>query len=669
MRQHAHNASWLPTFLVALAFTGSFLLAVGCTGQGTTSSIPAPTQEVIAAPTPISAPTPIAAPLPPYYHVSPSLDEQIYKSRAIVRVSLKSATSTTEKVSGEGGGTTYRPVHELRFTVHEYLKGTGPSEILVVVRDYLKYSTYSSKAEARKIADRTLAERVTSWDNRQAVIFLQDLEKPYSADGAAASAAANALTFTFSNFVMTRFNYSIDTLSRSWLPTSDAVSTSSAAQAAASGSLTFMTGGSEPWPAAITLAELKTEIADMEATLKAGEGIEGYDACIRAKLERERWMRGQRTVWEDWTPYQSSQALTSGLSAGAEIFKKWSSETESGPRYSNFWLSGPDSAYFQAPIVDDDSSSANGYYYTLSTVRPLPSGKYTVRHNEQFSWQIPCNFKPNDSYHVETITVTAPANTLHEAFFDPIYATSTGEYKADASLGTLKPAGYRKTGDTATTTIHSVAWKAQQATLTTSPGALPANHHVDFIELDGTVSLRLDVDTATTTTSGGKHTLSWRMCRQPWHAGDKLMLRIAQSGANLSGASSDAACTTPNPKPTPIATSTPIATTTPPVATTTPTPPPTPPQVAGLQVTSSGGGSISVGWQSRGGIDKYQLEYRFRGQDWRLVSNAITSTSHTESGLTCGPRDHFFRIRAYGDGATYAAQWGEWKNLAQVIPC
>ena len=110
---------------------------------------------------------------------------------------------------------------------------------------------------------------------------------------------------------------------------------------------------------------------------------------------------------------------------------------------------------------------------------------------------------------------------------------------------------------TATTTIHAIAWKAQRATLTTSPGALPANHHVDFIELDGSVSLRLDVDTATTTTSGGKHTLSWRICQQPWHAGDKLMLRISQSGAGLYGASNDDACTTPNPNPL-DSTSTPV---------------------------------------------------------------------------------------------------------------
>ncbi len=535
-------------FLVALALTGSFLLAVGCASQGTTSSTPVPT------PTPeiVAAPTPIAAPLPPYYHVSPSLDEQIYKSKAIVRVSLKSATSTTETVSGEGSGTTYRPVQELRFTVHEYLKGTGPSEILVVVRDYLKYSAYSSKEEARKIADRTVAERVTSWDNRQAVIFLQDLEKPYSADDAAASTAANALTFTFSNFVMTRFNYSIDTLSRSWLPTSDAVSTSSAAQAAASGSLTFMTGGSEPWPAAITLAELKTEIADMEATLKAGEGIEGYDVCIERKLGRERARRGERLAGYPWTPYRYSKTLASGLSTGTEVFKYWKTEDEQAPKYNNYWLSGPDSAHFQAAIVDDDSSSANGYHYTLSTARPLPAGTYSVKFNSQHYRKIPCDFKPHDAYSQWTVTVTAPAGTLHEAFFDPIYATSTGEYKADASLGVLKPAAYRKAGDTATTTISSIAWKSQKVKLTVGPLPLPPeNHHLDFIALDGSVKLRLDIEDATRGETVGAYSYTWGVCTQPWKAGDLLMLRIAQSPANLTGATNDTSCATSNPKPTP----------------------------------------------------------------------------------------------------------------------
>ena len=54
-------------------------------------------------------------------------------------------------------------------------------------------------------------------------------------------------------------------------------------------------------------------------------------------------------------------------------------------------------------------------------------------------------------------------------------------------------------------------------------------HRLDFIELDGAVSLSLVVDEATvnpSTGSGQAGTLSWTVAEQPWHDGDLLMLRI-----------------------------------------------------------------------------------------------------------------------------------------------
>ena len=51
---------------------------------------------------------------------------------------------------------------------------------------------------------------------------------------------------------------------------------------------------------------------------------------------------------------------------------------------------------------------------------------------------------------------------------------------------------------------------------------------VDFIELDGTVSLSLAIDDAAVDPL--TNTLSWAVSPQPWDDGDKLMLRI-QLGA------------------------------------------------------------------------------------------------------------------------------------------
>ena len=85
------------------------------------------------------------------HHVSPSLQEQIYASDVIVRASFLSATPATERVpsADDGVASTCRAVQELRFKVHEYLKGSGADEVVVVVQGD---DTYLTEAEARREA-------------------------------------------------------------------------------------------------------------------------------------------------------------------------------------------------------------------------------------------------------------------------------------------------------------------------------------------------------------------------------------------------------------------------------------------------------------------------------------------------------------------------------------
>ena len=60
--------------------------------------------------------------------------------------------------------------------------------------------------------------------------------------------------------------------------------------------------------------------------------------------------------------------------------------------------------------------------------------------------------------------------------------------------------------------------------LTLDPHVSLGNHFLDFIELDGSVSLSLLTDGATVDSTAG--TLIWPVEIQPWQTGDKLMLRI-----------------------------------------------------------------------------------------------------------------------------------------------
>ena len=158
-------------------------LAAACGPAGAPATAPATDMAApdpapaMPAPTPTPAllrptPTPIVQDYPDItWQVAPSLEEQVFTSPVIVRASLQAAAAVTETVpSTPGVAPTYRPVQELRFTVHEYLKGSGPTTLLVVVRGT---HTFLTEAEARADADFAVLRRVTAWDDRQGVLFLQ----------------------------------------------------------------------------------------------------------------------------------------------------------------------------------------------------------------------------------------------------------------------------------------------------------------------------------------------------------------------------------------------------------------------------------------------------------------------------------------------------------------
>ena len=114
--------------------------------------------------------------------MAPSLTEQIVRSTTIVRATLQSATAAVV-AEPDGGG--YRPVQELRFTTHEYLKGSGPATLLVAVRGGA--TLRRSEAAARAAAAAAVAGRVTTWDDRQGVLFLRTAHPTYAPVGTGAT--------------------------------------------------------------------------------------------------------------------------------------------------------------------------------------------------------------------------------------------------------------------------------------------------------------------------------------------------------------------------------------------------------------------------------------------------------------------------------------------------
>ena len=145
--------------------------------------------------------------------------------------------------------------------------------------------------------------------------------------------AGNTFAFPRSgNSVQSVWDYSIDTLSRVWLPSN------SAEVPADTAAMEFITDGAKTPHPVISLADFRSQKGDLEAMLKAGEGIEGYAECIAGKLARE----GHRQANPDWPTPTDEKTLTSGLASGAEVRRKRQQRSYVATDYFNYWLTGAD---------------------------------------------------------------------------------------------------------------------------------------------------------------------------------------------------------------------------------------------------------------------------------------------------------------------------------------
>ena len=328
---------------MAIVAGALFLLAMAACGQGD-ASLPRSSDTVapVASPTPrmaslasLPAPTPtpaetgqglIYAPAT----VSPSLEEQIFYSDTIVLASLASASAGAETVPSDPGvAPTYRAVNELRFTVHEYLKGSGSTEILVVVRDE---HTYPAESDALAWAQRQLTLRETDWDDRRGVLFVKT-GQPYQPRSGQRNSAPRAFEFTLSNPYQGPWEYTVDTLSRAWLPSRDAGT--SRTRSSDTVGQAFITDGTASPPPVVLLAELRTQIAELEATMAAGAGISGFEDCIAGRILRDRIRRAHAP--STWTPTQHGATVASGSASGTEIFRQDFPSHYRAPQYDRWF--------------------------------------------------------------------------------------------------------------------------------------------------------------------------------------------------------------------------------------------------------------------------------------------------------------------------------------------
>ena len=518
------------------------------------------------------------------YYGPVSLEERIVLADVIARVKMRSVDQTVERrvdydAYGTYEGDQYVVALEFTFDVLEYLKGSGGSQVVGIADDF--EVRYRTKLGASLMGEDFLSGRDERWDDRQAIVFLRNTDELPST-GQADRYLLGTLRFEGEeSYTIANRHY------QAWLP-SAAVLELESKSASVSGvsptpsdsaqlflleepleeedSIVELSNSCEPYcllgptvpqaktgsgfaasvsretaqPPTITLSGLKTRIAQLQEEVGAGDGSEDYRRCVFNKYELEREVR--HTIKRDGKYHYSRNDidLSSGAPAGSHVYSgafaaEWlATHGDDPPDFylkGEDWLGGKDAALFSA-----------GYPVTVSTARPLPEGKYNF-----YYYSIPrayaiCDGMPQEEKERQEyfVNVTASVGMLHEAFFDPtdLGGGATGGGDEDEMLLPGSFADYSGR----TVTIKRIAWDAGKVTLQVDPHSEFANHHLDFVALDGLLSLRLDFDDAVEGSDDQNPTLSWGVCSQPWSAGDKLMLRISESGPKLLGAINDSEC-------------------------------------------------------------------------------------------------------------------------------
>ena len=513
-----------------------------------------------------------------FYRGVQSLELNILESDVIARVSYLRKQSSYVLRPGTYAWTA---MLEFRFTVHEYLKGTGPAEIGGIV-----YWMFETEAQARAAAARIGAAHDSRWDSREAIVFL------YSPSKEAVQAVhfvywGTALPTTSDQYLFGRMievtassggeAYSVASAHRKlWLPAaetpSQGASGSSNNNAQSPDDKLFLLDAPAPVDGAsgavsvtlptISQGSMKSKITALEAEANKG-GTPEYRKCVETSYGYEKNLRYSAEFDGPFPHVRYTSDIGSGLPAGTLVRDIGDESAPSESEVGLSWFKGPDKDLVTDMNVDFTPGDRGTVRYKrrVVTTRPLPAGEYAPNPGGTWHGGMVCARYPAiaDNYWVIEITVTAPAGTLHEAFFDPVAIGSA--VGADGTNGVIKPADFVLNGTN--TTISSLKWESGTATMTLDPSTSLAGHAVDFIALDGSVSLTLSFDDATQ--SGGA--LTWSAASQPWNAGDLLMLRIGADATTPTPPTS-----TPTPTPTPLTTSTPTPT---PTSIATPTPTPT----------------------------------------------------------------------------------------------
>ena len=510
-----------------ILLAGMTMMLLGC-GLSTSNPIdePGPLVEEPAPPPSTGRPQPSAVLQLPLYAGDSLIEEKIIESLVIVKATM---TSFLSEVITEADGR-YSVALEFNLDVSEHLKGTGPSSIVAVWVDGSSYDTNDEATDAKVII---LAERDGQWDDREAIIFLYGVGSGLGASlDTKLQLADHFLLYVGDPYSPDDFYSLHSKRHKAWLPAASSTGSTGDNQEFL---LDVPPPGSTSTAPTITLGDLKTRITEVAAEFRGGDGSQAYRDCV---VEKYRYIRNQLNWPEErgeaYTLWNINQSFVSGRPRGTVLDQREAYGGYPDTKVA-LWLEGRDSALFDTSDGDSTASDtdSDGEYDTIKYEqrvifgRPLPAGEYRFDLKEPWRYHIICNFVISNEW---TITVNAPAGTLHEAFFDPV--TVGTAVSADDSNGVLKPASFADANG-ASAILERIAWEpgtgeSGTVKLQVNPPTGLTDQEVNFIALDGSVSLSLQV--ANATVDAANRTLSWAVSLQPWQSGDKLMLRIREDG-------------------------------------------------------------------------------------------------------------------------------------------
>ena len=542
-----------------------------------------------------------------------SLEERIINSSVVVRAVLDSVTSEVVAVPRFDE---YAVAIKLHLTVREYLNGSGADNIIAL---WPSADHYGTRVEAEAARLPLVAQRSTPYDDREAIFFLTDDFWVYGA----AKADDTYYLDNSRGFSGDKWSASVDVRdmwNKVWLPLA---SDGRDYLLVLPGS--NMAGSSqhiESSTSTISLNALKARIAAVNFNLNIGRGTaaerrecwwhkyknERYEDYYRARYGGEPTFKGRNTE------HDVASAAPAGTIFFSDIMWK---ERPATTTASTTWLEGEDSALFE--VVDDITSLAEGisnsfpdyvaYNQWFKTLRPLPPGTYDITVKEQAKSPMMQLCFEVVSYDW-TVTASDASGATHELFFDPVTVGSA--VAADASNGVLKPTSFTNRNG-ASSTVESISYESGKVRVKVVPWEALLGQVLDVIELDGTVSLSLNLSNSAVDVA--RHTLTWSVASQPWEDGDMLMVRIRRTA-------------------------------------------PFAPAPHGLTSTSVGRGSISLSWDSVSGVTGYVVERRVSGDPgWETLDAKVTEKSYTVPDLSCGT-SYEFRVGAYGDGTRYETVTG-----------